>query len=305
MNCFLVKNSDRIIGVYTDLRIVEEEVSLLASQGLIPVENIQVFRFRRNMMSIGELCNINLKLPLGNHSSRQNVCKQSSCSSVSNNKVNVNNNFNENKTTLITDNDMVESSSENETSDDNFSEYEGDSEHENSQENENNIEEVEETLEEKEKRERKEKRRNERESKMRYNLQLLKKKKEKLEEEKRIYNIDLDLYNKFRKIKQENSNFEIPPMFIKKYETMLILEQENELNFNNFTNVYEQDVTNTKWSKLFSGPAQERELLEISDSEDEEDEENTCAENCQVVCTDECRTNCETNGETNSGNNSD
>ena len=54
MNCFLVKNSDRIIGVYTDLRIVEEEVSLLASQGLIPVENIQVFRFRRNMMSIGE-----------------------------------------------------------------------------------------------------------------------------------------------------------------------------------------------------------------------------------------------------------
>ena len=104
MNCFLVKNRDRIIGVYTDLRIIEEEISLLASQGLIPVENIQVFRFRRNIMSIGELCNINLKLPLSNHSSRQNICKESNCRpSVSNNRVPGNDNFDGNKTTLITD----------------------------------------------------------------------------------------------------------------------------------------------------------------------------------------------------------
>merc|ERR1711934_326610 len=88
------------------------------------------------MMSIGELCNINLKLPLGNHSSKPSVCKPSVCKpSVCTNRVSVNNNFDGNKTTLITDNDMVESSSENDTSDDNFSEYEEDLESENSQEN--------------------------------------------------------------------------------------------------------------------------------------------------------------------------
>ena len=300
MNCFLVKNRDRIIGVYTDLRIIEEEISLLASQGLIPVENIQVFRFRRNIMSIGELCNINLKLPLSNHSSRQNICKESNCRpSVSNNRVPGNDNFDGNKTTLITDNDMVESSSENETSDDNFSEYEGDSERENSQEN-NSEEEIEETPEETPEEKAKRERKKAREDKMRYNLELLKKRKEKLEEDNRIYKIDLDLYNKFKKIREEKPDFEIPPMFSKKYETMLILEEEGELNFKNFTSVYEQDVSNTKWSKLFSGPAKQRELLEISESEDEKD---TCAENCEVVCNEECRTNCETNCETNCGDN--
>ena len=136
---------------------------------------------------------------------------------------------------------------------------------------------------------------------MRYNLELLKKRKEKLEEEKRIYKIDLDLYNKFKKIRQEKPDFEIPPMFTKKYDTMLILEEENELNFKNFNSVYEQDVSNTKWSKLFSGPAKERELLEISESESEDENDNCEDENdnCEVVCNEECSTNCETNGDDN------
>ena len=80
----------------------------------------------------------------------------------------------------------------------------------------------------------------------------LKKKKEKLEESKRVYDVNFDLYNKFKKIKEENEKFEIPEMFIDKYELMDSLEKENKLCWENFNELYEPKKITTNYDKIFN-----------------------------------------------------
>lgn len=80
----------------------------------------------------------------------------------------------------------------------------------------------------------------------------LKKKKEKLEESKRVYDVDFDLYNKFKKIKENNESFEIPEMFIEKYKLMEGLEKENKLCWDNFKELYEPKKVPTNYDKLFN-----------------------------------------------------
>ena len=62
----------------------------------------------------------------------------------------------------------------------------------------------------------------------------LKKKKEKMEESKRVYEVDLDLYNKFKKILENKPDFNIPEMFIEKYQLIEGLEKENKLCLVNY-----------------------------------------------------------------------
>ena len=78
------------------------------------------------------------------------------------------------------------------------------------------------------------------------------------------------LYNKFKNELKDNPNFQLPDMFEKKYEIMSELENLNKLNCDNFYAVYEDSPMPNKWSMLFSGPAKERELLEVSSDTDEE-----------------------------------
>jgi hypothetical protein len=82
-------------------------------------------------------------------------------------------------------------------------------------------------------------------------LSLLKKQKEKLEESKKVYEVDIELYNKFKNIKKENINFQIPDMFIDKYELMEKLENENKLCWENFNSEYKHPVSQTSYTRLF------------------------------------------------------
>ena len=97
---------------------------------------------------------------------------------------------------------------------------------------------------------------NEEEIKEKNNLQnelsQLKKKKEKMEESKRVYEIDLDLYKKFKKIRETNSNFQIPEMFINKFELMEGLEKENKLFWENFYELYTPKNMTTNYDKVFN-----------------------------------------------------
>jgi hypothetical protein len=79
----------------------------------------------------------------------------------------------------------------------------------------------------------------------------LKKKKEKLEESKRVFDVDLSLYNKFKELKNANINFNIPDMFIEKYKLMSELEKENKLNWFNFNELYKAPPIITSFSKVF------------------------------------------------------
>jgi hypothetical protein len=80
----------------------------------------------------------------------------------------------------------------------------------------------------------------------------LKKQKEKLEDSKRVYDVDLELYNKFKKIKETKLDFIIPEMFTDKYELMEALEKENKLCWENFHELYKQKNMNTNYDKLFN-----------------------------------------------------
>jgi hypothetical protein len=80
----------------------------------------------------------------------------------------------------------------------------------------------------------------------------LKRKKEKLEESKRVYNVDIELYQRFKKIKETNENFEIPEMFINKYDLMNELENDNNLNWEAFHDKYVPQQISTGYDKLFS-----------------------------------------------------
>ncbi len=80
----------------------------------------------------------------------------------------------------------------------------------------------------------------------------LKKKKEKMEESRRVYEVDIDLYNKFKKIRETNSNFNIPEMFIEKYELFEGLEKENKLCWENYYELYQPKNIATGYDKLFN-----------------------------------------------------
>ena len=84
------------------------------------------------------------------------------------------------------------------------------------------------------------------------NIHLLKKEKEKMNDSKPVYEVDLKLFNKFKTIKKENINFQIPDMFIDKYNLMLELENENKLTWENFYNMYKPTNLHTSYSDIFN-----------------------------------------------------
>lgn len=88
-------------------------------------------------------------------------------------------------------------------------------------------------------------------SEIQFSINKLKKEKEKIEESKRVYDVDITIFNKFKQMKQDNSNFIIPDMFIDKYDLMIELENENKLCWDNFHELYKPKKMETSYSKLF------------------------------------------------------
>ena len=76
---------------------------------------------------------------------------------------------------------------------------------------------------------------------LQHKINLMKKQKEKIEESKNVYENDLKLFNIFKTSKETNPTFEIPELFIKKYNIMHNLEQNNQLSWENFTKNYQQE----------------------------------------------------------------
>ena len=76
---------------------------------------------------------------------------------------------------------------------------------------------------------------------LQHKINLMKKQKERIEESKNVYENDLKLFNIFKTSKETNPTFEIPELFIKKYNIMHNLEQNNQLSWENFTKNYQQE----------------------------------------------------------------
>lgn len=106
-------------------------------------------------------------------------------------------------------------------------------------------------------------------SKMEYNISLLKKKKEQIEESKNIYKNDVNLFNKFKKFKLGSPTFEIPELFQNKYDLMTKLEEADTLNWETFNEQYTKQAMSTSYNKLFGHGGVEKKIINVSSSDSE------------------------------------
>jgi hypothetical protein len=97
-----------------------------------------------------------------------------------------------------------------------------------------------------------------------YNINLLKKEKEKLENKKEVYEVDLELYKKFKKIKEDDEDFEIPDMFEEKYEIFSVLEEMDSVNFESFDKMFDGVKIKTSYDDMFNASEGIYENLQIT-----------------------------------------
>ena len=88
-------------------------------------------------------------------------------------------------------------------------------------------------------------------SKIEYNLNILKKQKEQINESKEVYKLDYELYKKFTKMKNKDEKFIIPELFTQKFEIMTELDKQGKLIWENFYEAYKPMCMNTSYDKLF------------------------------------------------------
>ena len=74
-----------------------------------------------------------------------------------------------------------------------------------------------------------------------HKINLLKLKKEQIEESKQVYENDIKLFNMFNESKKTNDSFIIPELFEKKYNIINKLKEENKLSWDNFMKENHQD----------------------------------------------------------------
>ena len=96
-----------------------------------------------------------------------------------------------------------------------------------------------------------EEKRNKEKNEVEYELNKLKKEKEKIEESKKIFDVDLNLYKKFKKIKSDNTDFILPELFIEKYNVFEKLDNDNNLNWENFYVNYKQKNLQSSYDNIF------------------------------------------------------
>ena len=109
---------------------------------------------------------------------------------------------------------------------------------------------------------------------LQHKINLLKKKKEKIEESKNVYNNDLKLFNIFKECKDLDPTFEIPELFTTKYIIMEKLNNNNELSWENFI---KNNKTDNNYNEYFSSNSYEDMFVNNLHSTTDNDN-NTCEE---------------------------
>ena len=265
----ILYNKTNILGLFSSQELLNETINSLVRNNFVKTSDLNVVKYKDNCISSpDQVYNISLV--------SNNLFKNGS----SNNNLQKNINNSHSFSTIVDSNSfLIEDFSSNDTTESTSIATEELNEI-NELENEIakiNCEQVlDVVVEEKKKESNKQNQKiQEKRSKIDYNLNILKKKKEQLEEQKRVFEVDLDLYNKFNKIKNENDSFIIPDIFLQKYNIFKVLHKDNTINLEVFNKLYKKDNTNTKWdNKLFSGDGKDRELLNVTESDDNNDDIN-------------------------------
>ena len=88
-----------------------------------------------------------------------------------------------------------------------------------------------------------------------YHINVLKLEKKKIQEKETEYKYDIELYKKFKQLKETESKFIIPHLFNTKYNIFSKLDETNELSFDNFMILYQPEVISTDYDSMFSAPS--------------------------------------------------
>jgi len=82
-------------------------------------------------------------------------------------------------------------------------------------------------------------------------LNVLKQQKDKIEESKTKYEIDLKLYNEFKKKLETDNTFTIPELFVEKYKIFHQLDLEDNISWESFSLLYKEPDFYGKFSNVF------------------------------------------------------
>lgn len=227
MNIYIIKNNNNILGIYNNLDLGLDFIYSLINCNLIQkTSNIVIYEYKINTSIILHEYKIDLNYII---SKQLNINYDKI---TQNNYINLNNN----------------------------SEYESDSSIISSQTNteideKNNNEN---STEEEEKNKKKEREFINKQNilgqdkiNVIHNINLLKEELKKNDEKINQYNYDLELYNKFKDLKNKNFNFIIPNMFENKYNIYCLLDSQNKLSYENFIKIYTPDKINTQYDEIF------------------------------------------------------
>jgi hypothetical protein len=91
-----------------------------------------------------------------------------------------------------------------------------------------------------------------------HKINMLKHQKKLLEEEKTIYESDIKLYNTFKTELETNKEFEIPELFIEKYNIFKILEETNNLTFDKFKIEWDKVKPKNNYSMFSANPYEQQ-----------------------------------------------
>lgn len=89
-------------------------------------------------------------------------------------------------------------------------------------------------------------------SEINYQLKLLEKEKNRLEESKRVFQVDLNIYERLKEEYKQNPELEIPFLFQDKFPIFVKLESEDKLNWENFIDEYTPRNIGSSYDGLFN-----------------------------------------------------
>lgn len=110
-------------------------------------------------------------------------------------------------------------------------------------------------------------------------LNVLRQQKDKLEESKAKYEVDLKLYKDFKEKLEHDNNFVIPEMFVEKYKIFHQLDVEDNITWESFSLLYKEPDFYGKYSNIFEiTNSFETKFLQDIDSDTEESENSETSE---------------------------
>ena len=263
MNSYLIKNNNNILGIYNDLDLALNYIYSLLNSNLIQKKSkIIIYEYKINSCIILQEYNVDLNHIITNKSvinySKSNIFIKNENKYESDSPLNTsisNSTITNTDSNIITTNNITESTAT--ISDDESTSSINTSEEDRRRKNERDFLENQNKLAQEK-------------IEVIHRINLLKEEKKKDEEKLSQYNYDLELYNKFKEVKNQNASFVIPFMFEEKYNIFNMLDNKNKLTFENFMEKYKPSKMNTQYDELFDEDKSDDSISEIFSNANDE-----------------------------------